>query len=269
MVSTTVDDALVTALTARRAGRQLVALVGLIVAALALWSAWGTGFNPITLAAGVPQLIEFAMRLIPPSISALPKLWVPLVETLQMALWGTTIPIFIALPLAFLAAENTTPHRAISAAVRVFAGTLRTVPELVWALLLVSAVGLGPFPGVLALALHTTGSLTKFYYEGIESVSPGVIEAMEAIGANRFKVIWYGILPSAAPVLISTTIFYWEYNNRSSAVLGLVGAGGIGLALSHAMQDFRYPEALTCLILIVLVLLVIDRISAEIRARVI
>src|SRR3546814_840156 len=182
-----------------------------------------------------------------------------------MALLGTTIPILVVLPLAFLSAVNTTPHPAVSVVSRILVGTLRTVPELVWAMLLVSAVGLGPFPGVLALTLHTTGGLGKFYYEAIEAVDPGVMEAMEAAGASRIMVIWFGVLPNALPIMMSTTLFYWEYNNRASTVLGLVGAGGIGLALTHALQDFRYPEVTTCLILIVLILIVIDRISAFLR----
>jgi phosphonate transport system permease protein len=157
----------------------------------------------------------------------------------------------------------------VSAVARILIGSLRTVPELVWAMILVTAVGLGPFPGVIALTLHTIGGLGKFYYEAIESSSPGLIEAMQATGASRFKVIWFGVLPNVLPVMMSSTLFYWEYNNRASTVLGLVGAGGIGLALTHAMSDFRYREAVTCLILIVLILVVIDRFSAWLRSRII
>ena len=173
------------------------------------------------------------------------------------------------MPLAFLAAVNTTPTPLVSVTVRLFIGVFRTVPELIWAMVLVTAVGLGPFPGVLALVLHSIGGLGKFYYEAIESADPGVMEAMEAAGASRFKMIWYGVMPNVIPVMMSSTLFYWEYNNRASTVLGLVGAGGIGLALTQALQDFRYPEVVTCLILIVLILVVIDRISAYLRGKII
>lgn len=253
----------------RAATRRQITITAVVLAVLALWAGRGTEFNIPKLVEGLPKFGELLGRMMPPDLSVLPKLMPPLLETLEMALLGTTIPIFLALPLAFLAAVNVTPHPAVAAAARVVIGSLRTVPELVWAMVLVSAVGLGPFPGVLALTLHSIGGLGKFYYEAIEASSPGIIEAMEATGASRFKVIWFGVLPNVIPIMMSSTLFYWEYNNRASTVLGLVGAGGIGLALTHAMSDFRYQEAVTCLILIVLVLVVIDRLSAWLRSRII
>ncbi len=253
----------------RRAKRRQYAIAGCIVLVAALWAAWGTDFNIPKLVVGIPSIMELFGRMMPPDLSILPRLVRPMIETLQMALMGTTIPIFFALPLAFLAAANTSPHPIVSALVRVVIGTLRTVPELIWAMVLVTAVGLGPFPGVLALTLHSIGGLGKFYYEAIEATDPGVVEAMDATGASRFKVIWYGIMPNVIPIMMSSTLFYWEYNNRASTVLGLVGAGGIGLALTHALHDFRYPEVITCLILIVLILVIIDRISAYLRGKII
>ncbi|MGI9387801.1 MAG: phosphonate ABC transporter, permease protein PhnE [Methyloligellaceae bacterium] len=244
--------------------------VGIVVVAIAaIWAAWGTDFNLLKLAVGMPAFFDLMWRMLPPDISVLPDLVGPMIETLEMALLGTTIPIFFALPLAFLSAINTTPHPVVSAVVRTLIGALRTVPELIWAMVLVTAVGLGPFPGVIALTLHSIGGLGKFYYEAIEATDPGIIEAMQATGAGRVKVILYGIMPNVLPIMMSSTLYYWEYNNRASTVLGLVGAGGIGLALTHALQDFRYPEVMTCLILIVLILVVIDRISAYLRARII
>lgn len=256
-------------LSRRREARVNFALTFLAIAGLSLWSSWGIGFDIPKLFSGISNIYDLASRMLPPDTKILPRLVKPMLETLQMALLGTTIPIFLALPLALLAAANTGPHRLIIIAARLLLNTLRTVPELVWAMLLVSAVGLGTFPGVLALSLHATGGLGKFYAEAIEAVNPGVIEAVEATGASRFKVIWFGILPSCLPVMMSTTLWYWEVNNRSATVLGLVGAGGIGLAFTHAIQDFQYRVAITCLILIVLILTVIDRISAALRARVI
>lgn len=253
----------------RRAARRQVVVVGVVLVALAVWSARGAEVNFVKLAEGAPKFWELLGRMMPPDLGVLKSLVGPLVETLEMALLGTTIPIFVTLPLAFLAAVNVSPHPIVSGAARVLIGSLRTVPELVWAMMLVTAVGLGPFPGVIALTLHTIGGLGKFYYEAIEASSPGIIEAMQATGASRFKVIWFGVLPNVLPVMMSSTLFYWEYNSRASTVLGLVGAGGIGLALTHAMADFRYREAVTCLILIVLVLAAIDRFSAWLRSRII
>ena len=257
------------ALEQRRTTKRQFVVIGLIVAAAAFWSAWGTDFNIPKLMFGMPAMYDLGTRMMPPDLSIVPDLMNPLIETLQMALLGTTIPIFIALPLAFLAAVNTSPNLIVSAVVRVLLGALRTVPELIWAMILVTAVGLGPFPGVIALTLHSIGGLGKFYYEAIEASDKGIIEAMTANGSNRARVILYGILPNVIPVMMSSTLFYWEYNNRASTVLGLVGAGGIGLALTHALHDFRYQEVITCLILIVLILTVIDRISAYLRGRII
>lgn len=253
----------------RQATRRQVLVVGAVLIGLAIWSGRGADFSIPRLVEGLPKFFELLGRMMPPDLTVLKSLMGPLLETLEMALLGTTLPIFLALPLAFLAAVNVSPHPVVSATARVVIGSLRTVPELVWAMILVTAVGLGPFPGVLALTLHSVGGLGKFYYEAIEASSPGLIEAMQATGAGRFKVIWFGVLPNVLPTMMSSTLFYWEYNNRASTVLGLVGAGGIGLALTHAMSDFRYREVVTCLILIVLVLVVIDRISAYLRAKVI
>lgn len=253
----------------RQANRRQVMVLGAFILAAGLWSAWGTEFNLAKLAYGLPAFFDLGARMMPPDFSVVPSLMGPMIETLEMALLGTTIPIFFALPLAFLCAVNTTPHPMVSVIVRLLVGAFRTVPELIWAMVLVTAVGLGPFPGVIALTLHSIGGLGKFYYEAIEATDPGVIEAMEAAGASRFKMIWFGILPNVLPVLMSSTLFYWEYNNRASTVLGLVGAGGIGLALTHALQDFRYQEVIICLILIVLILVVIDRFSAFLRSRII
>lgn len=264
-----VSDIHKTVLAERTAKRRQQMLIALIVAAATIWAAWGTHFNPAKLAWGLPAFFELIGRMMPPDLDVLPELVTPMIETLEMALLGTTIPIFFALPLAFLSAVNTTPHPLVSVVTRTLIGALRTVPELIWAMVLVTAVGLGPFPGVIALTLHSIGGLGKFYYEAIEATDPGIMEAMEATGASRIKVILYGIMPSVLPIMMSSTLLYWEYNNRASTVLGLVGAGGIGLALTHALQDFRYPEVITCLILIVLILVVIDRISAYLRARII
>lgn len=244
-------------------------LIAAILVAVGGWSAWGTNFNILTLIEGLPNIYKLGGRMLPPDLEIIPTLGGPLIETVQMALLGTTIPIFFAVPLALFCATNTRRNHTLGNILRILLNALRTIPELLWAMLLVSAVGLGPFPGTLALILHTTGGLGKFYYEIVETVDPGVVEAMEATGAGRFKVFWFGIIPSTLPNLISVALLYWDYNNRAATILGLVGAGGIGLTLTFAIQDFQYKEAVTCLIAIVLILTVIDRISAAVRSRVI
>ena len=255
---------------ARRLQARLKALgFAALVLAVWVWSAAGTGFRPDNLIAGIPQMADLVGRMLPPDLAILRSIAGPLLETVQIALLGTTLPILIALPLAVLAAWNTTPWAPLGQAVRVVLATLRTVPELVWAMLLVSAIGLGPFPGVLALTLHAIGGMGKFYYEAIETVRSETVEALEASGAGKLRVLLFGILPSALPQMLSTTLLYWEFNNRSSTILGIVGAGGIGVVLLHALQDFRYEKLLTCLIVIVLLLMVLDRISGYLRSKVI
>lgn len=253
----------------RRKTRLNWLFILLVCMGAGIWSAWGTNFNIPALIEGAPHIYNLGARMLPPDWEVASRLGGPLIETLQMALLGTTVPIFFTIPLAFFCAVNTRRNHTLANIIRVLLNTLRTIPELLWAMLLVSAVGLGAFPGTLALILHTTGGMGKFFYETVEAVDPGVIEAMDATGANRFKVFWFGIIPSILPNLMSVTLLYWDYNNRAATILGLVGAGGIGLTLTHAIQDFQYKEAVTCLIAIVLILTVIDRVSAALRSRVI
>ena len=269
MTDAKVDAKIVEALALRTRTRLNLMLILLLVSAAGLWSAWETNFNLVELVKGWRHINNLLARMFPPDLEIVQNLGGPLIETLQMALLGTTIPIFVAIPLAWLTATNIAPDPVLGNVIRLVLHTLRTVPELLWAMLLVSAVGLGTFPGTLALILHSTGSMGKFFYETIEAVDPGVIEAMEATGANRFKVIMFGIMPAVLPNYMSIVLLYWEFNNRAATILGLVGAGGIGLTLTHAIQDFNYKEAITCLIAIVVILTVIDRISAYLREKVI
>ena len=269
MTDATADAEIVEALALRTRTRLNLMLIFLLVASAGLWSAWETDFNLVELVKGWGHINNLLARMFPPDLEIVQNLGGPLIETLQMALLGTTIPIFIAIPLAWLTATNIAPDPVLGNVIRLVLHTLRTVPELLWAMLLVTAVGLGTFPGTLALILHSTGSMGKFFYETIEAIEPGVIEAMEATGANRFKVIMFGIMPTVLPNYMSIVLLYWEFNNRAATILGLVGAGGIGLTLTHAIQDFEYQEAITCLIAIVIILTVIDRISAYLRKKVI
>jgi len=247
--------------------RQLA--IAASVLGLSFWAAWGTSFNLIALAEGIPQIVDLTKRMFPPDMAIIWKIGGPLLQTLEMALVGTVIGTILIVPLAFLAATNTTPSHALGAVVRLLISALRTVPELVWAIILVAAVGLGPFPGIIALALHTIGGLGKLQYEAIENLPQGPLEAMTAAGAGRLRTFLFGVVPLALPAFLSNILFYWEYNNRASSVLGLVGAGGIGFTLTQAVADFRYQEALTCVLAIIVVLAAIDRISAVLRSKVI
>lgn len=263
-----VDNAVQRLLAERRSHGTRRFAVGIVIIAIAGWAAVGTEVNPAKLVEGVPKMGDLLSRMLPPDAGMLRRIADPLLQTLEMALLGTTMGMLLALPFSFLAATNTSPSRIVGTIARTVIATLRTVPELIWAMLLVTAVGLGPFPGVIALTLHTLGGLGKLYYESIESIAPGPLDAMRAVGASRIRVNLFGIVPAAMPLLLSNTLFYWEYNNRASTVLGLVGAGGIGFALTQSVANFAYREATTCLLAIVVVLACIDRLSAALRQRI-
>ena len=153
--------------------------------------------------------------------------------------------VFFLAPLGPSRRHQHHAEQVLGAAIRVLLNSLRTIPELLWAMLLVSAVGLGTFPGTIALILHTTGGLGKFYYEAIEAVDPGVIEAMEATGAGRFQVAWFGVLPKCFPILLSSTLTLLGLQQSGSDNPGSRWRGRIGLAFTHAIQDFQYPIAMT------------------------
>ncbi len=251
--------------------RQLVlhVVLYLIAFAVLLWSAIKTNIRPDRFIEGIPAIVNFLGRMFPPSATYVDVIFWPTLETIYIALWGTVFGIAIAMPLGLLAARNISPHWSIYAASRFVLNTLRGVNELVFALIFVSAVGLGPFPGVLALALHNAGMLGKFYAEAIEAVDPGPVEAIEATGARKFLVILYAILPQVRPHFITYNLYRLEVSVRSATVLGLVGAGGIGFYLLSSLRLFDYQNTATALIAILILVIVTDYIGAFLRKRVI
>lgn len=191
------------------------------------------------------------------------------IQTIQMALTGTVLALIFAFPLAFLAASNTTPHKAVYQVTRLFINFTRTIPELALGLLFVAAVGLGPFPGTLALALHTMTVLTKLLSESIENIDGGVVEAIRATGANYFQILSFAVLPQMLPDLISFTLYRFETNIRAASVLGMIGAGGIGHLLNTAFRTFEYQEASAIILILIILVMGVDLISARLRKWVI
>jgi phosphonate transport system permease protein len=189
-----------------------------------------------------------------------------LLETLQMALVGTVLGALLSLLLSFGAASTIAP-RWVYTSCRAVLNVLRSVPELIFALMFVSAVGLGPFAGILAIVLGSVGSIGKVYAEAMESVQPGPLEALTAAGANKRQIITYAVLPQAAPLLVSYTLLLFEGNVRGATILGLVGAGGIGLELTTAMRMYDYGHLCAIIISIIVLVTIIDRVSALIRAK--
>jgi phosphonate transport system permease protein len=194
---------------------------------------------------------------------------VKMVQTLEIALWGTILAVLLSCPLAYFAAQNYSPNRFIYGSARGFISLLRSVPELIVALFLVLAYGFGPIAGVLALGLHAAGFLGKFYAEDIENADKKPQEALEAIGAGKLKTLWYGVMPQVFPQYIAYTTYILDRNLRMATVIGLVGAGGIGQELKGRFDMFQYGHVTTILLAIFLFVFALDQISARIRSRLI
>jgi phosphonate transport system permease protein len=223
--------------------------------------------DPFRLLAGLPKMASWAGKAWPPATEELPVLLQRTAETIAMAAIGTTAAALLALPLCVLAARNVTPSLAVYYPARWFLNALRGVDSFVFALLFVAAVGLGPFAGVLGIALHTWGSTAKLWAEAIENVPPGPLEAAAVTGASRIKVLGFALLPDVAPSMASVGLFWWEFNIRASTVLGVVGAGGIGQELKNSMDLLLFPRLLTIIVLILVTVTVIDQSSAWLRRK--
>jgi phosphonate transport system permease protein len=248
-------------------GRARFVLV--IVALAAFYSAcWHLArVDPGKLLTGLPRMASWAAKAWPPAVDELPVLLLRAAETVAMAALGTTGAALLALPLAVLAARNVTPSMALYYPTRWFLNALRGIDSFVFALLFVAAVGLGPFAGVLGVALHTWGSTAKLWAEAIENIPPGPLEAAAVTGASRLKVLAFALVPDVAPVMLSIGLFWWEFNVRASTVLGVVGAGGIGQELKNSMDLLDFPRLLTILVIILVMVTVIDHGSQWLRRR--
>lgn len=243
-------------------------LLGIPVALLILlWSAGGVGFDFLKLGQGSLNMVEFLGRLIPPDFSKISTILELLLETLQMAIVGTVLGVVFSLLMAFCSASNIAPSWLYYPS-RWVMNVIRAVPDLVFALMFVSAVGLGPFAGILAMTLGSVGSIGKIFAEAMEAVDKGPVVAMQAVGASKRQVVQYGILPQAAAPLVSYTLLLFEGNVRGATILGLVGAGGIGLELTTAMRMYDYGHLSAIIICIIVLVTIIDQGSALIRRRI-
>jgi phosphonate transport system permease protein len=224
--------------------------------------------RPQDLVTGAHGMADLLTRAMPPAVDQfVPNLW-PILETVDLAIFGTVIGVMLAFPLAILAAANVSPARPLYYASRALIGLTRVVPDLVWALLFVTAVGLGPFPGALALAVHSIGMLGRLFAEVIEDMDMGPVEALTLTGASRLHVLSHAVVPGVLPSLLGIGLFRFDENLRSSLVLGFVGAGGIGFQLLTAMNLFEYPTVSFLLLVTFVLVTVAERASAYLRARV-
>ncbi len=256
------------ALAASSSGSRRVALrVGIVGAIVLAAMAFVGLFDAQRLAEGGPAIAQIASEMVPPDFSRWQAWLRPLLDTLAMSIAGTAIAVALSLPLAFLAALNTTPGGAVYRAARFVLNMMRAIPELIMGIVFVAAVGFGALPGVLALALHSVGMVGKFFAEAIEHVDPKPLEAARAAGGTPIQVIWHAILPQVLPQMADTTLYRWEYNFRASTVMGAVGAGGIGTELVGALRIMDYPQVLAILICILACVTVVDALGSALRRR--
>lgn len=240
---------------------------GVLAIALLIASARTANVDLVQFWQRLPSVGEWLSRLFPPDFSELPIFLEAIWETLAIAIIGTGCAIGAAIPLALLVARNITPARRLATPLRGLLNLLRGIDTAIFALFFVSIVGLGPFAGALGVAFHTTGSMAKLYAEVLESLPNEPIEAIEATGSDRLRTFTFAVLPEALPGLIGISLYLWEFNVRSSVILGIVGAGGIGYELLVSLKLLDFPRLCTILLLILAMVSLIDALSAYLRQR--
>src|SRR5262245_55949012 len=223
--------------------------------------------DPQKLLEGLPRLAIWTARTWPPDFSEFDTLLRRAAETVAMGTVGTSFAALLAVPVCIFAARNVTPATWAYYPARWFLNMLRGIDSFVFALIFVAAVGLGPFAGVLGVALHMAGSIAKLWSESIEAVEPGPLEAVTMSGASRLKVIRYALIPDVLPAMSSITLYMWEFSVRASTVLGIVGAGGIGQELKNSVDLLQFDRVFTILLIILVMVTAIDTTSAWLRRR--
>lgn len=238
---------------------------GLFLAALA-WSWEGAEMNPRAIWSDADNMATFLGDFFPPDFSQWRYYLTEMVITVQIAIWGTFLAIVFAIPFAILSSDNLVPWWVYQP-VRRLMDASRAINEMVFAMLFVVAVGLGPFAGVMALFVHTTGVLAKLFSEAVEAIDPGPVEGVRATGATGIQEIIFGVIPQVLPLWISYSLYRFESNVRSATVVGMVGAGGIGVILWESMRGFMFAQTCAVMIVIIVVVTALDIASQWIRKR--
>ncbi len=284
------------------------AAIALVMAWLMVWAFSGVQVNLEELIRGTPEMAETLGRMLPPDFTrvtdpavydrppelSVPELLLPVpleldkanakaywwqntfpqtiigatLQTIQMALAGTVLALLVAFPVAFLGARNTSPHPVVYHVVKFFTNFFRTIPDFAAALVLVAAIGLGPFAGTLALAFHTATVLIKLFAEAIEGIDEGVVEALKATGARYMQVLSFAVVPQVMPAFISFLLYRFETNIRAAAVLGMIGAGGIGFLMVSDFRMFQYPQASMTVVVLIVLVMGVDYLSSQLRKMV-
>ncbi|MGF6639420.1 phosphonate ABC transporter, permease protein PhnE [Paraburkholderia sp. MM6662-R1] len=253
-----------------RAGkRNWWSLLGWIAVLAVLGGAWhGADMRPLDLLSDSANMGQFAADFFPPDFTEWRSYVNEMYVTLAVAIWGTALSLVCAVPCGLMSAHNLAPQWVVQPMRRLM-DACRAINEMVFAMLFIVAVGLGPFAGVLALWVHTTGVLAKLFAEAVEAIDPRPAEGVRATGATRLDEIVYAVLPQVLPLWISYALYRFESNVRSAMVVGMVGAGGIGVVLYEAIRSFNYAQTAAVMIMVIVVVTVIDLGSAWLRERVI
>lgn len=240
-------------------------VIGIIIAIL-IFTSFNVGVDPTQFVKGIPNLMVVVEEMSHIDPTLLGTAFWSMIETIQMAFIGTIVGVAISLPLSILAARNLY-SKFVYAPVRAFLAMVRTFPSILWAILFVIMVGLGPFAGILAIIMYTIGFMSKLQYEAIEAIDSDPMEAIGAIGVSKLQLIRYVVVPESAPHLLSQLLYMFDYNVRQTSILGLVGAGGIGFYIINYIKFFEYGKAAVFMLVVLTTVLIIDWISVKIRDR--
>ena len=235
-----------------------------LVLGLLAWSWQGAEIRPFDLLRDSGNMGQFARDFFPPDFHDWRLYAREMVVTVHIAIWGTLLAVLAAVPMGLLCASNVTPMW-LHQPVRRIMDACRAINEMVFAMLFIVAVGLGPFAGVLALAVHTTGTLAKLFSEAVEAIDPRPVEGIRATGARRLPEIIFGVIPQVMPLWSSLVLYRLETNIRSATTLGIVGAGGIGQTLYESIRAFQYAETAAQMLIIAATVMIVDLLSARLR----
>jgi phosphonate transport system permease protein len=254
------------AIPSKPASQRLGSLIFWLVVALLLAWSWKPAEMPrlVSLFTDWRNMAEFAAGYARPNFAEWRYYVQEMTVTVQIALWGTALAVFAGIPFSILSSANICPQWIVQP-VRRLMDTCRAINELVFALFFVSAVGLGPFPGVMALFIHNLGVFAKLFSEAVEAIDPRPVEGIRATGATRLQEVAFGVFPQVLPIWISLTLYRLETNVRSATTLGIIGAGGIGQTLYESIRSFMYGETAAQMIIVVATVMIIDIISARLR----
>ena len=240
-------------------------IIGIVIAAVVVMS-YNIDANPVEFVEGIPNLAIVAKEMTEVEFDLFVVAFWSMLETIEMAFIGTVVGVAIALPLSMLAARNLN-RKLVYVPIRALLAAARTFPSILWAILFVIMVGLGPFAGILAIIMYTVGFIAKLQYESIEAIDSEPVEAVSSIGVSKWQLIRHVVVPESAPHLLSQILYMFDYNVRQTSILGLVGAGGIGFYIINYIKFFEYGKAAVFMLVVLITVLLIDWASVKIRDK--